>query len=405
MRRATRSSLTGARQGVLGRRRHPRVQHAESERRARAALGDPHAGGQAASRSSPRSTASAWAAGSSSRWAATIASRTPAATIALAGGEARPPARRRRHAAAAARDRRGERRCNMIVTGASVPASDAARHRACSTRSSTATSSTAALALGAQGRRGEAAAQARCATSKHRLSRTPTRYFQFARNTVGARRRSTFPRRSKCVDAVAAAVSDAVRRRACVRAASSSASSLQTPESRALRHAFFAERAAARIADVPDTTPARTIERVAIIGAGTMGGGIAMNFLVGRHAGRAARDRRQDALDKGVATIRENYEASVEEGQAHARQGRRRACRCCSRRCSTTISRDADLVIEAVFEDMAIKRDGVRDARRRREARRDPRDQHVDARRRTRSPRRPGGRRTSSACTSSVRPT
>src|SRR5258708_31469734 len=54
---------------------------------------------------------------------------------------------------------------------------------------------------------------------------------------------------------------------------------MQTPESRGLRHAFFGERAAAKIPDVPEDTPLRKIERIAVVGAGTMGGGITMNFL------------------------------------------------------------------------------------------------------------------------------
>ncbi len=58
---------------------------------------------------------------------------------------------------------------------------------------------------------------------------------------------------------------------------------MDTPESRALRHVFAAERAAAKIADVPEDTPLRPISKVGIIGAGTMGGGIAMNFAQRRH--------------------------------------------------------------------------------------------------------------------------
>ena len=129
---------------------------------------------------------------------------------------------------------------------------------------------------------------------------------------------------------------------------------LQTPESRALRHAFFAERAAARISDVPDTTPARTIKRVAIIGAGTMGGGIAMNFIA---AGMpvALLESDEAALARGVARIRENYEASAAKGRlSHDKANQLMSL------LEPTLSYervgDADLVIEAVFEDMAIKR-------------------------------------------------
>ena len=103
-------------------------------------------------------------------------------------------------------------------------------------------------------------------------------YFQFARNTVGAMSQN-FPAPLKCVEAVAAAVEHAVRRRPARWSARSSSALMFTPESKALRHAFFAERAASKIPDVPDDTPLRAVNKVAMIGAGTMGGGIAMNFL------------------------------------------------------------------------------------------------------------------------------
>jgi 3-hydroxyacyl-CoA dehydrogenase len=87
-----------------------------------------------------------------------------------------------------------------------------------------------------------------------------------------------------------------------------------TPESKALRHAFFGERAASKIPDVPEDTPQRKIEKVAVIGAGTMGGGISMNFL---NAGIPVTmlEMKQDALDRGVATIRKNYESQVKRGK------------------------------------------------------------------------------------------
>ena len=83
---------------------------------------------------------------------------------------------------------------------------------------------------------------------------------------------------------------------------------MQTPESRALRHAFFAERAAARSPTCRGHAARARSQRVAVIGAGTMGGGIAMNFL---NAGIPVTilETKQEALDKGLATIRKNYEA------------------------------------------------------------------------------------------------
>ncbi len=126
-----------------------------------------------------------------------------------------------------------------------------------------------------------------------------------------------------------------------------------TPESRALRHLFGAQRAASKIADVPSDTPVRDIKQVAVIGAGTMGGGIAMNFL---NAGIAVKmlETKQEALDRGVATIKKNYEDRVKKGKLKEDKYAERMALL-----STTLSYDdisqADLVIEAVFEDMGVK--------------------------------------------------
>src|SRR5438309_3724833 len=142
-------------------------------------------------------------------------------------------------------------------------------------------------------------------------------FFQFARNTVRAAARN-FPAPLKCVDAVAAAVSMPYEEGARFER-ESFLQLMQTPQSRALRHAFFAERAAAKIPDVPEDTPLRTIEKIAVVGAGTMGAGITMNFL---SAGIpvALLEMKQEALDRGLATIRRNYEASARKGRLSAQQ-------------------------------------------------------------------------------------
>src|SRR3984957_13328502 len=137
-------------------------------------------------------------------------------------------------------------------------------------------------------------------------------FIQFARNGVTPLAKN-FPAPLKCIDAVAAGVKlgfdkGLAAERECFVAL------VQTPESRALRHAFFGERAASKIPDVPSTTPVRKIERVGVIGAGTMGGGIAMNFV---NAGLPVTllETKQDALDRGLATIRKNYESAVKKGR------------------------------------------------------------------------------------------
>jgi 3-hydroxyacyl-CoA dehydrogenase len=176
-------------------------------------------------------------------------------------------------------------------------------------------------------------------------------FFQFARNTVGPMAKG-LPAPLKCIDAVAAAVAkpfeEGLRTERELFLAL-----MQSPESRALRHAFFAERAAAKIPDIDEKTPPRKIERVAVIGAGTMGGGITMNFL---SAGIpvALLEMNREALDKGVATIRRNYEGSAKRGKLTAEALERNMALL-----APTLSYDelagADLVIEAVFEDIGVK--------------------------------------------------
>ena len=176
-------------------------------------------------------------------------------------------------------------------------------------------------------------------------------YFQFARNMVKGMAKN-FPAPLKCVDAVEAATRRkfddgmAFERDAFLNL-------MWTAESRALRHLFMAERAASKVPDVPADTVLRAINSVAVIGAGTMGGGIAMNFL---NAGLPVKllEAKPEALERGVATIRKNYEAQAKKGKLKADKCEQRMALL-----STTLSYDdlkeADLVIEAVFEDMGVK--------------------------------------------------
>ncbi|TMH00683.1 MAG: 3-hydroxyacyl-CoA dehydrogenase [Betaproteobacteria bacterium] len=179
----------------------------------------------------------------------------------------------------------------------------------------------------------------------------PDGYFQFARNTVKAMAKN-FPAPAKCVDAVEASVKHKFED-GMVYEREIFLALMMTPECKALRHAFFAERAASKIPDVPEDTPTRKIERVAVIGAGTMGGGISMNFL---NAGIPVTiiEMKQEALDKGLAIIRKNYEAQVKKGKLKQDKYDQRMALL-----STTLQydgiKDADLVIEAVFEDLGVK--------------------------------------------------
>ena len=129
-------------------------------------------------------------------------------------------------------------------------------------------------------------------------------------------------------------------------------------QSRALRHVFFAERAAAKVDGVAAGTTPATIGSVGILGAGTMGGGIAMNFL---SAGIPVTilEREQEALDRGVATIRRNYEATAAKGRMTS-DDVERAMRLLTPTLNLEDLANCDLVIEAVFELMAIKKDVFR---------------------------------------------
>ena len=124
-------------------------------------------------------------------------------------------------------------------------------------------------------------------------------------------------------------------------------------ESKAMRHAFFAERAATKIPDVPEDTPTRPVRKAAVIGAGTMGGGIAMNFV---NAGIPVvlLEMKQDALDRGLATIRRNYENTAKKGRMTTAQVEERMALLTSTLSYGDIA-DADIVVEAVFEDMGVK--------------------------------------------------
>lgn len=126
-------------------------------------------------------------------------------------------------------------------------------------------------------------------------------------------------------------------------------------ESQAQRYAFFGERGTARVPDVPSSTPTIPINKVGVIGAGTMGGGITMNFLnVGIPVTLV--EMNQAALDRGLGVIRKNYENSAKKGRMTQEQVEQRMALITPALGLEALS-DVDLVIEAVFEEMGIKKD------------------------------------------------
>ena len=167
-----------------------------------------------------------------------------------------------------------------------------------------------------------------------------------------SRAADAYPAPLACVETVAAAVTlpfdegVAFERRHFMRL-------MDTTTSKALRHAFFSERLASKVPDVPADTAPRTIFKAAVVGAGTMGGGIAMTFA---NAGIPVMllDTRQDALDLGLATIRKNYATTVSKGKLTQEKLAQRVALITGTLDYADIA-GADIVVEAVFEDMAVK--------------------------------------------------
>ena len=130
---------------------------------------------------------------------------------------------------------------------------------------------------------------------------------------------------------------------------------ITSPESKAQRYFFFAEREAAKIPDVPSDTPAKDIKKAAVIGAGTMGGGIAMNFA---NAGIPVTvvEMNQENLDRGLGIVRKNYEATASRGRLTMADVEKRMG-LIQGTTDWNAVRDADMIIEAVFEEMPIKKE------------------------------------------------
>src|SRR5437879_3227052 len=130
---------------------------------------------------------------------------------------------------------------------------------------------------------------------------------------------------------------------------------MASPESKAQRYFFFAEREAAKIPDVPPDTPTKEIKTAAVVGAGTMGGGIAMTFAnVGIPVTVVEISR--EPLERGLAVVRKNYEATATKGRLTAADVDKRMGLIRGTTDFGAIA-DADIVIEAVFEEMAVKKD------------------------------------------------
>ena len=176
-------------------------------------------------------------------------------------------------------------------------------------------------------------------------------FFMFARNGISQMAKN-YPAPLKCLEAVRAAVEKPFDE-GLQKERQLFAELMQTPESAALRHAFFAEREASKVPDIGKDTPSREIKHVGVIGAGTMGSGIAINFL---NAGIPVTilDMKQESLDKGVAHIRSVYEGRVKKGKMKQEDAEQKLA-LLHTATDYDAYKDVDLVIEAVFEDMGVK--------------------------------------------------
>ena len=169
-----------------------------------------------------------------------------------------------------------------------------------------------------------------------------------------AKRARGLPAPMRCIEAVEAAVALpfeeglALERKFFVEL-------VQSSESKALRHVFFAERAASKIPDVPEDTRTRPIGKAAVIGFGTMGGGIAMSF-VNSGIPVTVFEKDQAALDRGLTMCRRNWEATAKKGRLTMDQVEQRMALLSPTLDFNALS-SADIVIEAAYEDMAVKQD------------------------------------------------
>ena len=185
------------------------------------------------------------------------------------------------------------------------------------------------------------------------VAKLPAGYFDEARKRIAKEKKNLFsPQR--IVDALEAAATMPFDK-GMVRERELFVQCQQNPQAKALQHVFFAERKAANIPNLDKSVKPREIKTVGIIGAGTMGGGIAMNFLnVGIPV--TMLEVKQDALERGVGVIRKNYENTAAKGKMTQEQVEQRMAIL-----KPTLSYDdlgtCDLIIEAVFETMAIKKE------------------------------------------------
>jgi len=191
-----------------------------------------------------------------------------------------------------------------------------------------------------------------CAEMSVDTSNLPEGFFVEFRKGI-ARKTRGFYAPERCIQAVEAAI-ELPLAEGLARETELFVECMNTPQARAQQHLFFAERAAAKVPGIDPKLPTRKVEKVAIIGSGTMGGGIAMNFM---NAGvpTVMLDLNAEALERGVGVIRTNYEITAKKGKLTAEQVEQRMSLLTSTTEYSDLA-DVDMVIEAVFEKMSVKK-------------------------------------------------
>jgi 3-hydroxyacyl-CoA dehydrogenase len=190
-----------------------------------------------------------------------------------------------------------------------------------------------------------------CAELSVDMTDLPESFFDDFRQSIARKTRGFFAP-ERCIQAVEAACTLPLKE-GLKKEAELFQECIASSQARAQQHLFFAERQCAVIPDIPKGTPVRDVKSVGVIGAGLMGGGIAMNFI---NAGIPVKllDVNQEALDRGLGAIRKNYESSVKRGRFTSEQVEEWMALLKGVLAYENLA-DADLVIEAVFENMELK--------------------------------------------------
>ena len=243
---------------------------------------------------------------------------------------------------------------NLIVSGATVPASalkDSALFDVIAAEALEAATREFVRKLAAKG---NAVRRVRDLKVEHPQAEA---FLQFARSSAAAVARGmSAPLRA--IEAVAASLDASFAKGIAVEQKIFS-ELMASGESQALRHAFFAERAASKVPGITEATPQRKIARVAVVGAGTMGSGIAMSFA---NAGIPVTllEAKPEPLERGMAGIKKFYEGAAAKGKLKGEEAIRRAG-LITPALDFTAASDADLLIEAVFEDIEVKKSVFRE--------------------------------------------